>query len=96
MINSISQSENDYNSFNSDIINIYNDQNKKEKNNGSYIIPYLSINSEFKNIQDNYDYLLEKDFEEISGIFPYNIKGIKNFKEDKKIKENVGKKLENN
>jgi len=40
--------------------------------------------------------LLEKDFEEISGIFPYNIKGIKNFKEDKKIKENVGKKLENN
>jgi len=48
MINSISQSENDNNSINSDKSNIYNDQNKKEKNNKSYTAPYLSTNSELR------------------------------------------------
>ena len=96
MINSISQSENDNNSINGDKNNFNNDQNIKEKNIKSCITPYLSTSSEFKHIQDNYDFLLERDFEEISGIFPYNIKSIKNFKEDEKIKENVGKKIEKN
>ena len=69
MINSISQSENDNNSINGDKNNFNNDQNIKEKNIKSCITPYLSTSSEFKHIQDNYDFLLERDFEEISGIF---------------------------
>ena len=97
MINSICPSEKDNNSINGDKHNYFNEQNKKEKNLNSFETPCLTTNlSEFRHIQDNYDFLLEKDFEEISGIFPYNIKNIKNFKEEERIKDIFGSKMQKN
>lgn len=98
MINSISQSENENNSINNeDKNNYYNEKNKKEKNLNSYITPYLSTIPDCRYTQDNYDFLLEKDLEEISGIIPYNIKSIKNFKEEQRINDIIlEKKIQNN
>ena len=96
MINSICQSENDNNSLNEDKKNNFNEQNKNEKNLSSYITPYLSTTTDFKHIQDNYDFILERDFEEISAIFPYNIKNIKNCKDEEKINEIFGINLKKN
>ena len=96
MINSICPSENDNNSINGEKHNYISEQNKKENNLNSFT-PFLSTISDFKNIQDNYDFFLDKDFEEISGLFPpNNIKNIKNLKEEERIKEIYGNKIQKN
>ena len=68
MINYILSSENENISINEDKKSNYNGQNN----------PILLTDSQIRNTNESFDLSLGNDFEEISCLFPFNIKNIKN------------------
>lgn len=85
MINYILSSENENISINEDKKSNYNGQNN----------PILLTDSQIRNTNESFDLSLGNDFEEISCLFPFNIKNIKNFKEEERIKEKMGNNIKN-
>ena len=95
MISNILSSENENNSsYNNE--NIYfNENNKKEKELNSFLSPYLTTIEDFKQVNDIFEFLLEKDYEGISGQLPSVLK-INNNIEGERVKEILEKTIHNN
>jgi len=84
MTNLFSSSENDNNSFDNNENKKLKELKKKERDLNYYLSPLTTI-SDLKQANEPFDFLAEKDYEEILELSLYNT--IKNSKNEEKIKE---------
>ena len=84
MTNLFSSSENDNNSFDNNENKKLKELKKKERDLNYYLSPLTTI-SDLKQTNEPFDFLAEKDYEEILELSLYNT--IKNSKNEEKIKE---------
>ena len=99
MINFFFSSENENNSFDDNDNENKNNNSLKEKEKEicSFLSPYITTISDFKQPNNEpFDFLLDKDYEELYELFPYNKDKIKEIKEEDKLKEIINKKRQNN
>ena len=92
MINVFLSSENENNSIDNRNFHSYDN---KEKELNSFLSPYLTTIEDFRQFNEPFELLLEKDYKEISGLLPSIIKN-NNIIEEERVKEILEKTIHNN
>ena len=96
MINFFCSSENENKSFDDNENHNFSDDKEKENEIKSFLFPYITTISDFKQTNNEpFDFFLDKDYEELYELFPYNKEKFKEIKEEDKLKV-IRKQYQNN